>query len=228
MVSLDFIEGLPKSAAFNCILVVVDKFSKYSHFVPLSHPFTALDVAEAYMQHIHRLHGLPQSLISDHDRIFTSTLWTTLFKLAGTQLRMSSSYHPQTDGQTERVNQCLETYLRCFVHACPSQWSQWFALAEYWYNTSFHSALGTTPFEVLYGHKPRYFGFTASSACQSEDLLDWLHEREQMQALIRSHLIRAQTRMKSQEDKHRSERSFAVGDWAYLKLQPFVQQSVVT
>lgn len=124
MVSLDFIEGLPKSAAFNCILMVVDKFSKYSHFVPLSHPFTALDVAEAYMQHIHRLHGLPQSLISDHDRIFTSTLWTTLFKLAGTQLRMSSSYHPQTDGQTERVNQCLETYLRCFVHACPSQWSQ--------------------------------------------------------------------------------------------------------
>lgn len=165
MVSLDFIEGLPKSAAFSCILVVVDKFSKYSHFVPLSHPCTALDVAEAYMQHIHRLHGLPQSLVSDRDRIFTSTLWTILFKLAGTQLRMSSSYHPQTDGQTERVNQCLETYLRCFVHACPSQWSRWLALAEYWYNTSFHSALGTTPFEVLYGHKPHYFGFTASFAC---------------------------------------------------------------
>lgn len=228
IVSLDFIEGLPRSATFNCILVVVDKFSKYSHFVPLSHPFTALDVAEAYMQHIHRLHGLPQSLISDHDRIFTSTLWTTLFRLAGTQLRMSSSYHPQTDGQTERVNQCLETYLHCFVHACPSQWSRWLALAEYWYNTSFHSALGTTPFEVLYGHKPRYFGLSATSACQSEDLLDWLHEREQMQSLIRSHLLRAQTRMKSQEDKCRSERSFAVGDWVYLKLQPFVQQSMVT
>jgi hypothetical protein len=187
IVSLDFIEGLPRSATFNCILVVVDKFSKYNHFVPLSHPFTALDVAEAYMQHIHRLHGLPQSLISDRDRIFTSTLWTTLFRLAGTQLRMSSSYHPQTDGQTEHANQCLETYLRCFVHACPSQWSRWLALAEYWYNTSFHSALGTTPFEVLYGHKPRYFGLSATSACQSKDLLDWLHEREQMQSLIHSH-----------------------------------------
>lgn len=228
MVSLDFIEGLPRSASFNCILVVVDKFSKYAHFVPLAHPFTALDVAEAYMQFIHRLHGLPQSLISDRDRIFTSTLWTTLFRLAGTQLRMSSSYHPQTDGQTERVNQCLETFLRCFVHACPTQWSRWLALAEYWYNTSFHSSLGTTPFEVIYGHKPRYFGLSATAACQSDDLFEFLQEREKMQVLIRDHLLRAQARMKFQADRNRSERSFAVGDWAYLKLQPFMQQSVVT
>lgn len=124
VVSLDFIEGLPRFSNFNCILVVVDKFSKYAHFVALAHPFTALEVADAYMQHIHRLHGLPQALISDRDRIFTSTLWTTLFRLTGTQLHMSSSYHPQSDGQTERVNQCLETFLRCFVHACPSQWSR--------------------------------------------------------------------------------------------------------
>lgn len=228
IVSLDFIEGLPKSASFNCILVVVDKFSKYCHFVPLAHPFTALDVAEAFMQHIHRLHGLPQSIISDRDRIFTSTLWTTLFCLAGTQLQMSSSYHPQTDGQTERVNQCLETFLRCFVHACPSHWTKWLALAEYWYNTSFHSSLGMTPFEVLYGHKPRYFGLSANAACLSPKLTDWLHDRAKMQNLIREHLLRAQTRMKMQADKGRSERSFAVGDWVYLKLQPFVQQSVVT
>lgn len=228
LVSLDFIEGLPKSATFNCILVVVDKFSKYSHFVPLAHPFTALDVAEAYMQNIHKLHGLPQSLISDRDRIFTSTLWTTLFRLAGTQLRMSSSYHPQTDGQTERVNQCLETFLRCFVHACPSQWSRWLALAEYWYNTSFHSALGTTPFEVLYGHKPRYFGLSVNVLCQSPELSDWLQERDKMKNLIHDHLLRAQARMKVHANKHCCERSFAVGDWVYLKLQPFIQQSVVT
>lgn len=148
--------------------------------------------------------------------------------MAGTQLRLSSSYHPQTDGQTERVNQCLETFLRCFVHACPSQWSRWLALAEYWYNTSFHSALGTTPFEVLYGHKPRYFGLSANAACQSTELADWLHEREQIQSLIRDHLLRAQARMKFQADQHRSERTFVVGDWVYLKLQPVVQQSVVT
>nr|AAL68643.1 polyprotein [Oryza sativa Japonica Group] len=96
-----------------------------------------------------------------------------------TQLRMSSSYYPPTDGQTEHVNQCLETFLRCFVHACPSHWSKWLALAEYWYNTSFHSALGSTPFEVLYGHKPRYFGLTATTACQSTELADcFMSERK--------------------------------------------------
>lgn len=224
VVSLDFIEGLPRSASFNCILVVVDKFSKYAHFVALAHPFTALEVAESYVQNIHRLHGLPQVIISDRDRIFTSTLWTTLFRLAGSQLKMS--YHLQTDGQTERVNQCLETFLRCFVHACPSKCSRWLALAEYWYNTSFHSSLGTTPFEVLYGHKPRYFGLTAAAACPTSDLATWLTERDHMLSLIREHLQRAQLRMKSQADAKRSEREFAVRDWVYMKLLPFVQQSV--
>ena len=84
MVSLDFIEGLPKSGRYNAILVVVDKFSKYAHFVPLSHPFTALQVAQAYFQEIFRLHSMPQSLISDRDRIFTSAFWQELFRLSHT------------------------------------------------------------------------------------------------------------------------------------------------
>jgi hypothetical protein len=113
--------------------------------------------------------------------------------------------------------------------AClPFSWSRWLALAEYWYNTSFHSALGTTPFEVLYGRKPKYFGLSVNALCQSPELSDWLQERDKMQNLIRDHLLRAQARMKVPADKHRSERSFVVGDWVYLKLQPFTQQSVVT
>jgi len=190
-VTLDFIEGLPKSASYNCILVVVDKFSKYAHFVPLSHPFTALQVAVAYLNNIFKLHGLPTVMVSDTDKIFTSNIWQELFKLLGTDLRMSSAYHPQTDGQTERVNQCLETYLRCFLHACPAKWSQWLALAEYWYNTSFHSSLGQSPFLVLYGHEPRHFGIDISQACKSSDLQGWLEERSLMQSLVRQHLIRA-------------------------------------
>lgn len=123
MVTLDFIEGLPKSASFNCILVVVDKFSRYAHFLPLTHPFTAFQVAMVFMNNVFKLHGLPAAMVSDRDRVFTSTVWQELFKLTGTTLRMSTGYHPQTDGQTERVSQCLETYLRCFVHACPTKWS---------------------------------------------------------------------------------------------------------
>lgn len=123
MVTMDFIEGLPKSQSYNCILVVVDKFLKYAHFLPLSHPFTALQVATLYMNNIFRLHGLPEAMISDRDKVFTSHIWQELFRLLRIDLRMSSAYHPQTDGQTERVNQCLETYVHCFVHAYPTRWS---------------------------------------------------------------------------------------------------------
>lgn len=163
--SLDFIEGIPQSTRYNTILVVIDKFTKYSHFLPLAHPFTALQVAQLYLANVYKLHGLPTTIISDRDRIFTSTVWQELFKLIDTQLAMSSSYHPQTDGQTERLNQCLETFLRCTVNSCPKQWSQWLPLAEFWYNTSYHSALGQSPFEVLYGHPPRHFGITNLQLC---------------------------------------------------------------
>jgi transposase InsO family protein len=222
VLSLDFVEGLPLSKKMNVVLVVVDKFSKY-HFLPLAHPFTALSVAQLYMQQVYRLHGMPKSMISDRDRIFTSSLWQLLFKLSGVDLKMSTSYHPQTDGQTERVNQCMETFLRCFVSACPTQWSSWIHLAEFWYNTSWHSALGRSPFEVLYGYAPRVMGVEPSDAAPVPLLEDWLLDRSLMQDLIKQHLARAQERMKCQADKNRTERSFDVGDSVYLKLQPYVQ-----
>ena len=104
VVTMDFIEGLPSSTSYNCILVVVDKFSKYSHFIKLSHPFSALKVAKLYMEHVYKLHGMPQAIVSDRDKIFTSHFWKALFKLMGTKLMFISAYHPQTDGKTERVN----------------------------------------------------------------------------------------------------------------------------
>jgi hypothetical protein len=121
----------------------------------------------------------------------------------------------------------MEAYLRCFVHSCPKKWSTWLPLAEYWYNTTYHSVLGKTPFEVLYGHPPRNFGIEAAS-CVSTDLETWLKERSTMQSLLQQHLLRAQQRMKCQADKKRSERSFQVGDMVFLKLQPYIQQSVAT
>jgi hypothetical protein len=192
----------------------------------LKHPFNALQVATTFTDQVYKLHGLPKCIISDRDKIFTSKLWQELFKLTDTQLMMSSSYHPQTDGQTERLNQCLENFFHCTVHACPTKWFRWLPLAEFWYNTTFHSALGRSPFEALYGHPPRHFGISASSACAVPDLEFWLQERETMTSLLRQQLIRAQERMKKQADKHRSERSFSVGDSVFLKLQPYVQTSL--
>lgn len=226
VISLDFIEGLPSSGGYDVILIVVDKFSKYAHFIPLKHPFTALQVATLFMQNIYRLHGLPLAIISDRDRIFTSNIWQELFKLSQTQLRLSSSYHPQTDGQTERVNQCVEAYLRCAVHSCPKNWFKWLFLAEYWYNTCFHSALGRTPFEVVYGHLPREFGVTQVEECTVPDLAAWLCEREVMHELLQQQLKQAQDRMKRQTDKHRTNMQFTVGDLVFLRLQPYIQTSM--
>ena len=120
----------------------------------------------------------------------------------------------------------METYLHCFVHAYPSKWTSWLSLAEFWYNTSSHSALGHSPFEVLYGHAPRHFGIDSASACAASDLFDWLQEREVIKNLVRQHLLRAQDHMKRQADKGCSERVFQVGDRVYLKLQPYVQSSL--
>ena len=115
-------EGLPCSGNVNCILVVVDSFTKYAHFLTLLHPFTAAAVAKVFLNNVYRLHGLPTVIISYRDRVFTSLFWKELFRLADVSLQMSSSYHPQSDGQTERLNQSMETFLRCFDNACPAKW----------------------------------------------------------------------------------------------------------
>jgi ribosomal protein L21E len=106
------------------------------------------------------------------------------------------------------------------------KWYEWLPLAEHWYNTTYHSSLGRTPFEVVFGRKPRQLGITSNSNGASHDLDTWLAQRAEMVEVLRQQLLRAQSRMKKQADRNRSERRFAVGDKVYLKLQPFVQQSV--
>lgn len=108
-VSMDFIEGLPTSGGKSVIFVVVDRLSKYAHFIMLSHPCTALKVAQMYLDNVYKLHGMPWSIVSDKDTVFPNIFWQGLFAVHGVDLLLSSSYHPQTDGQTEVVNRCLET-----------------------------------------------------------------------------------------------------------------------
>jgi transposase InsO family protein len=100
---MDFIEGLPTSNGMNVILVIVDRLTKYAHFLPLSHPYTVHKVANLFLDHILKLDGLPKIIVSDRDRIFTSKLWQELFSALKVNLHFSTAYHPESDGQTERV-----------------------------------------------------------------------------------------------------------------------------
>ena len=149
--AMDFITGLPVSHGFTVIYVVVDRLSKAAHFTPMKHDFTSKSVAEIFFKNIVKLHGLPKSIVSDRDKVFTSHFWKILWQLSGTTLKMSSAYHPQSDGQSEILNKCLELYLRCFTFDAPKEWSGMLTWAEYWYNTSYHSSTGMTPFRAVYG-----------------------------------------------------------------------------
>jgi transposase InsO family protein len=220
-VSMDFITGLPKSEGKSVIMVIVDRLTKYAHFCALSHPFKASTVATAFMETVQKLHGSPKIIVSDRDPIFTGHFWTELFSCLGTQLAHSSSYHPQSDGQTEIVNKCLEGYLHCFVSDKQAQWFKWLPLAEWWYNTSFHTATKMTPFMALYGYHPPSITSSLKEKSKVQAVEDHIENQQQVLQILKDNLTMAQNRMKQQADQHRSERSFEVGDWVFLRLQPY-------
>lgn len=128
---MDFTEGLSLSRGTNVILVVVDTFNKYAHFLALKqYPYTTSEMAQRFLEEVYRLHGLSKAITSNRDKIFTSLFRQELFRGIGTELRMSTSYHPQTDGKTERVNQSLKTYLHYMTHQYHKQWQRWLHLVE--------------------------------------------------------------------------------------------------
>lgn len=183
---MDFVEGLPSSHGKNVIFVVVDRFSKYAHFLALSHPYTAVSVAKLFFDNIFKLHGLPKTIVSNRDVTFTSSFWKELFTLHGTKLCFSSSYHPQSDGQTEAVNRVLEMYLCCFTYDYPKKWIDWLAWADY--NTSFHSSLKTSPFEVVYGRTPPRFLSHSLGLSRIEAVDNALQCRDEMLTRVRARL----------------------------------------
>ncbi|KAL2253797.1 UNVERIFIED_CONTAM: Retrovirus-related Pol polyprotein from transposon [Sesamum indicum] len=205
-VSMDFIEGLPNSEGKDSILVVVDRLTKYSHFISLKHPYTATSIVKVFFDNIYKLHGLPVSIISDRDKVFTSRFWRELFTLSGVSLDMSSSYHPQTDGQTERVNQCLENYLRCMCLQKPKKWAQWLTLAELWFNTNYHTGLKATPFQALYGYPPQQLPIGTYLQNHHSDVDGLMQERTKVLQLLKENLQQAQHRMKIYADRKRTER----------------------
>lgn len=223
---MDFVECLPPSGQRNSILVVVDRPSKYDHFIALKHPYSTKDVAEVFLKDIYRLHGLPHSVVTDRDPLFTSQFWQQLFKTMGTKLNLSTAYHPQLDGKTEWLNRCLEAYLHGMVFSNPKDLLEWLPLAEWWHNTNYHTTLNATPFEVVYGYPPPKIPMGSLPHPLNTIIRVNLAQRQTMLQHLRENLQMVQTRMKFFVDRNRTDHRLVVGDLVYLKLQLYRQASV--
>jgi hypothetical protein len=196
---------------------VVDRFSKYAHFIPLAHPYTAETVARAFFTNIVRLHGFPESIVSDRDPVFTSGFWCSLFEQAGIRLNMSSAFHPQSDGQSEAVNRVIGMYLGCITGDQPRNWLHALPWAEFCYNTSFHTALKDTPFKIVYGRDPPSIRSYEKGEIRNAAVAQHVADRDQLLWDIWDRLLQAQQHFKSYDAKHRPLQ-FEVGDWVWLCL----------
>ena len=156
-VSVDFITDLPETAStkYTSICVFVDRLTKMVHLAPTVKDLTAEGFAQLFVENVVRLHGMPAEIVSDRDKLFTSPFWTALSALFGTQRSMSTAFHPQSDGQTERVNRVLEDTLRHFVGPTQDDWDKLLPCAEFALNNAKHEATGMTPFKLNYGIDPR-------------------------------------------------------------------------
>uniref|UniRef100_A0A4W6C473 Integrase catalytic domain-containing protein n=1 Tax=Lates calcarifer TaxID=8187 RepID=A0A4W6C473_LATCA len=156
-IAVDFVTGLPPSDGNNTILTVIDRFSKSVHFIPLSKLPSALETANLLIQHVFRLHGIPQDIVSDRGPQFSSRVWQAFCRAVGATASLSSGYHPQTNGQTERANQDLEAALRCVASNHPVSWSSHLPWIEYAHNSLVSSATGMSPFMAANGFQPPLF-----------------------------------------------------------------------
>lgn len=226
-VSMDFIVALPRTRrGKDAIMVVVDRFSKMAHFVPCHKTDDASHIAELYFKEIIRLHGIPKSIVSDRDTKFVSYFWKTLWRLLGTRLLFSTSYHPQTDGQTEVTNRTLTTLLRSLIKKSLKEWDLKLAHAEFAYNRSPCYSTGKTPFEVNYGLNPLSPIDLIPLPCHSRVSFEAEERAKEMKKLheqVRTQIEKVNELYKQRANKNRKKVVFHPGDlvWLHLRKERF-------
>ena len=215
-VTMDFITGLPATAAgHDAVLVFCDRLSKMVHFAACTTETDAPQSARLFRDRVFAVHGMPEAIISDRDTRFTSAFWTELMALLGVKHKLSTAFHPQTDGQTERVNRVLEEYLRHFVNPSHDDWDGLLPLAEFAYNNSLHEAVGQTPFYLNYGRHPRLpTDVQPTEKVPAAD--DFATAMADVIESAKAKLEKARQRAKKIADPARRERQFAAGDLVLL------------
>ncbi|PRP74586.1 retrotransposable element protein [Planoprotostelium fungivorum] len=218
-VTIDFMVELPECQGFNAIMVVVDRFTKMSHFIPCKNTITSEETATLYIDRVFRHHGIPEHIISDRGPQFSSGFWKSFWNAIGTEPLLSTAYHPETDGQTERVNSVLNQYLRIFCSYMQDDWVPLLATAEFSYNNSIHTATGTTPFFANQGLHPNAGSGSRSISDDPNILAVKLREYSDF---LHSNLERARQDMKRFADRHRSaEPDYKPGDKVLLSTKNF-------
>src|ERR1044072_9337457 len=217
--SMYFVTALPLTRKkLDAIWVIVDRLTKTAHFILIKLSYTVEQLAEIYVAEIVRLHGIPSSIVSDRDPRFTSRFWGALQEALGTKLKLSSAYHPQTDGQTERTIQSLEDLLRACVLDHKGSWDELLPLVEFTYNNSFHASIGMAPYEALYGRRcrtPLCWHQDGESLLIGPELVQQTTEKVK---LIREKMKTSQSRKKSYADNRRKDLEFQAGDHVFLRV----------
>ncbi|GJX00706.1 hypothetical protein Tco_0184619 [Tanacetum coccineum] len=221
-ITMDFVSGLPRTpSGYDTIWVIVDRLTKSAHFLPMKKTDSMEKLTRLYLKEIVCRHGVPVSIISDRDSHFTSNFWRSLQEALGTNLDMSTAYHPQTDGQSERTIQTLEDMLRACVIDFGSSWDRHLPLVEFSYNNSYHASIQAAPYEALYERKCR------SSICGSEvgdsQLTgpELIHDTTEKIVQIKNRLLTARSLQKSYANKRLKPLEFEVGDMVLLKVSPW-------
>ena len=219
---MDFVVGLPLTGRrHDSVLVVVDRLTKSAHFLPVRTDYSLDKLAELYIKEIVRLHGILVSIISDRDPRFTSRFWGKLQEALGTRLNFSTAFHPQTDGQSERVIQILEDMLRSCVIDLEGSWDRHLALVEFVYNNSFQSSIGMAPYEALYERKCRTPLCWTELSEKKVIGPDLIRETEEKVKMIRERLKVATDRQKSYVDMKRKDIRYEIGQKVFLKVSPW-------
>src|SRR6202041_635818 len=216
-ISIDIIGELPESQGYNAILVICDILTKMVVILPTHTGVTAQGVARIFRDHVWSKYGVPRKVISDRGPQFAAQFMRDLYRLVGTQGNLSTVYHPQTDGQTERVNQEVEQYLWVFINHRQMDWAEWLKCAEFSFNDKVHSSTGFSPFYVNYGRHP-YKGTNPRREVKSQSAKEFAEQMEKIREETESALKRSQETMKKNYNKKKSQaREYRAGDKVWLE-----------
>ena len=220
--SMDFITGLPiTTRGHDAIMVVVDRLPKMVHLLATTQDTTAVQVAQLYQDRIFALHGLPDDIVTDRDSKFTSAFWKNLQKLLGTNLNMSTAFHPQTDGQTERMNSILEDMLRHYVSPDQQDWDLFLSLAEFSMNNCYKSSIQCTPFQLVCGKQPKTPASAHLDSIKEQNPTATLKARDMHEHLEKAKacMLAAQSRDKAYADRKTRPQTFEVGQRVLLSTK---------